>query len=150
MLASSPRAHIEGFLVEPVFRHIGALEAKVGVADDPVFGPVITFGQGGVAAADLIGDLMMPPLNINLAREMIARTRFSKLLQLSDDVPAAAMQALCVTLVQLSQLIVDIPEVASLEINPLVVDHRGAVAVGAQVLIAWQTSCQVAAPELRS
>ena len=75
----------------------------------------------------------------NLAREMISRTRFSKLLQPSGDVPAAAMQALCLTLVQLSQLIVDIPEVAGLEINPLVVDHRGAVAVGAQILIAPPT-----------
>ena len=139
-LASSPRTRIEGFLVEPVFRHIGALEAKVGVADDPVFGPVITFGQGG-AAADLMGNSVvgLPPLNMNLAREMISRTRFSKLLQPSGDVPAAAMQALCLTLVQLSQLIVDIPEVAGLEINPLVVDHRGAVAVGAQILIAPPT-----------
>ena len=144
MLASSPKTLIDGFLIEPVFRHVGALEAKVGVADDPVFGPVITFGQGGVAA-DRMGNSVvgLPPLNMNLAREMIARTRFSKRLQPSDDVPAAAMQALCLTLVQLSQLIVDIPEVATLEINPLVVDHRGAVAVGAQVLIAPPTeACQ--------
>ena len=139
-LASSPTTRIEGFLVEPVFRHIGALEAKVGVADDPVFGPVITFGQSG-AAGDLVSDLVvgLPPLNMNLAREMITRTRFSKLLQPSGDAPAAAMQALCLTLVQLSQLIVDIPEVASLEIDPLIVDHRGAVAVGAQILIAPPT-----------
>ena len=81
----------------------------------------------------------LPPLNMNLAREMISRTRISKLLQTSGDAPAAAMQALCLTLVQLSQLIVDIPEVAALEINPLVVDHRGAVAVDAQILIAPPT-----------
>ena len=135
-LASSPTTRIEGFLVEPVFRHTGALEAKVGIADDLVFGPVITFGQGG-AMVDLVVGL--PPLNMNLAREMITRTRFSKLLQPSGDAPAAAMQALCLTLVQLSQLIVDIPEVAALEINPLVVDHRGAAAVGAQILIAPPT-----------
>src|SRR5512132_3806611 len=48
-LASSPGTRIEGFLVEPVFRHTGALEAKVGVSDDSVFGPVITFSQGGIA-----------------------------------------------------------------------------------------------------
>ena len=86
-LASSTR--IEGFLVEPVFRHIGALEAKVGVRDDPVFGPVITFGQGG-AAGDLIGDSVvgLPPLNTNLAREMISRTRIAKLWQTSGDAPA--------------------------------------------------------------
>ena len=139
-LASSPRTRIEGFLVEPVFRHTGALEAKVGVRDDPVFGPVITFGQGGTAG-DLMGDLVvgLPPLNMNLAREMISRTRIAKLWQTSGDAPAAAMQALCLTLVQLSQLIVDIPEVAALEINPLVVDHRGAVAVDAQILIAPPT-----------
>ena len=139
-LASSPRTRIEGFLVEPVFRHTGALEAKVGVADDPVFGPVITFGQGGTAG-DLMGDSVvgLPPLNMNLAREMISRTRISKLWQTSGDAPAAAMQALCLTLVQLSQLIVDLPEVAALEINPLVVDHRGAVAVDAQILIAPPT-----------
>jgi acetyltransferase len=108
------------------------LEAKVGVADDPVFGPVITFGQGGTAG-DLMGDSVvgLPPLNMNLAREMISRTRIAKLLQTSGDAPAAAMQALYLTLVQLSQLIVDLPAVAALEINPLVVDHRGAVALGA-------------------
>jgi acetyltransferase len=139
MLASAPRTRIEGFLVEPVFRHTGVLEAKVGVADDPVFGPVITFGQGGTAG-DLMGDSVvgLPPLNMNLAREMISRTRISKLLQTSGDAPAA-MQALCLTLVQLSQLIVDMPEVAALDINPLVVDHRGVVAVDAQILIARPT-----------
>jgi acetyltransferase len=140
MLASAPRTRIEGFLVEPVFRHTGALEAKVGVADDPVFGPVITFGQGGTAG-NLMGDSVvgLPPLNMNLAREMISRTRISKLLQTSGDAPAA-MQALCLTLVQLSQLIVDMPEVAALDINPLVVDHRGVVVVvDAQILIARPT-----------
>jgi acetyltransferase len=70
---------------------------------------------------------------------MISRTRIAKLLQTSGDAPAAAMQALCLTLVQLSQLIVDVSEVAALEISPLVVDHRGAMAVDAQIVIAPAT-----------
>jgi acetyltransferase len=67
-LARSPRTRTEGALVEPLFCPAGAFEAKVGIADDPVFGPVITLGQGGTAG-DLTGDPVvgLPPLNMNLA-----------------------------------------------------------------------------------
>jgi acetyltransferase len=136
-LARSPRTRTEGVLAEPLFCPAGALQVKVGIADDPVFGPVITLGQGG-AAGDLTGGLVvgLPPLNMTLAGAMISRARIAKLLQTSGDPPAEAMRVLCLTLVQLSQLIVDIPEVAGLEIVPLVVDHRGAMAVDARIVIA--------------
>jgi acetyltransferase len=81
----------------------------------------------------------LPPLSMSLAHEMIARTRISALLQRSGDAPEASMQALCLTLVQISQLIVDIPEVAALEIDPLVVDNHGVVAVDAQIMLVPRT-----------
>ncbi len=114
----------------------GALEVKVGVADDPVFGPAITLAHGGIAGG-LAGYSAtgLPPLSMSLAHEMIARTRIFALLQRSGDAPEASMQALCLTLVQVSQLIVDLPEVAALAVDPLVVGHRGVVAVDAWIML---------------
>jgi acetyltransferase len=139
-LARSPGARIEGFLVEPVTRHPGTLEVKLGVVDDPVFGPVITFAHGG-AAGELTGHSAtgLPPLSMTLAHEMVARTHISQLLQRSGDAPGASLQALCLTLVQISQLIVDIPEVAALSIDPLRVDHRGVIAVDARIVLVPRT-----------
>jgi acetyltransferase len=74
-----------------------------------------------------------------ISRSQISRSQISKLWQASGDAPAAAMQALCRTLVQLSQLIIDLPEVTALEINPLVADHRGATALDARIVIAPPT-----------
>ena len=139
-LARSPGARVKGFLIEPVIRHPGTLEVRVGVADDPVFGPVITFAHGGAAGGlTLHSATGLPPLSMSLAHEMIARTRISALFQRSGDAPEASMQALCLTLVRISQLIVDIPEVAALAIDPLVVDNRGVVAVDAQIMLVPRT-----------
>jgi acetyltransferase len=105
-------------------------EVMIAVQQDPVFGPVICFGRGG-PAGEVLGDraFALPPLNMSLARELISRTRVSRLLGAYGDTPPAALDALCLTLVQVSQMIVDIAEILALRIDPLFVDHTGAFAV---------------------
>jgi acetyltransferase len=120
-----------GLLVQ---RQVGRVrELLVRVAEDAVFGPTIGFGQGGTAAAayhDVALDL--PPLNLPLARALIERTRVAQALGPLRDQPAADVEAVGKTLVRVSQLVVDFPEIAELDINPLFAD-----ADGVQVADAW-------------
>ncbi len=129
-----PGAEFRGFAVERMVVRPGAQELMIAVRQDPIFGPVIVFGHGG-AAAEVIGDraVALPPLNINLARELISRTRVSHLLHGYGDRPAADIEALCLTLVQVSQMIIDLPEITALEINPLFADAHGVFAIGARI-----------------
>ena len=107
----------------------GSDELLAGIADDPVFGPVILLGQGGTAA-EIIRDraIGLPPLNLPLAREMIGRARVARLLDGYRDRPAAAIDEVALTLVKLSQLLIDVPEITELDINPLIADSEGALA----------------------
>ncbi len=132
-----PEAMIEGFTVERMVLRPGAQEVSIGICQDPVFGPVVTFGQGG-PVAELIGDraVALPPLNLNLARELISRTRVYHQLHGYGDRPPANIGALCLTLVQVSQMIVDLPELVDLEINPVFVDRAGVLAVEARLRVA--------------
>ena len=112
---SGPKA---GFLVQ---RQVGrARELLIRVADDPTFGPIISFGQGGTTA-DIIHDVAvdLPPLNLPLAHALIARTRASAMLDAFRDMPASNVEAVAKTLVRVSQLVVDFPAIAALEVNPL-------------------------------
>jgi acetyltransferase len=118
-------------------RRAGAHELLVEVGTDPVFGPVIRFGQGGSQAEVLVDrDVALPPLNMSLAKELISRTRISRLLHGYRDHPAADLDALCLTLVKVSQMVVDVPELFELEINPLYADDKGVLALDAQIRIA--------------
>ena len=96
------------------------------VEEDPVFGPIIAFGQGGTAAQfmrDVAVDL--PPLNLPLAHALIARTRVAATLRALHDQPAADEEAVADALVRVSQLVVDFPEIAEIDINPLFADADG-------------------------
>jgi acetyltransferase len=127
-----PDARVEGFAVERMVLEPDAQEIMIGVTDDPIFGPVITFGEGGTRA-EASGDqaVALPPLNLNLARELISRTRISRMLRGHGELPPANIGALCLTLVQVSQMVIDLPELAALEINPLFVDFEGVLAADA-------------------
>ncbi len=133
---SSPGARIEGFTVQKMIRRGGAHELLAGIALDPTFGPTIVFGQGGTAV-ELIADraLALPPLNARLARELIARTRIHRLLRGYRDCPPADMRALERALVSLSQLAADLPELVELDINPLLVDQNGVIALDARMRV---------------
>jgi acetyltransferase len=136
--ATYPDARIEGFTVQPMaVRKPGTQELIVGVATDPIFGPVILFGQGGVAV-EVIGDraVALPPLNMNLAAELVRGTRVSKLLKGYRGRAPANLDALHATLIQVSQIVVDFPEIVELDINPLRCDADGVLALDAAIKLA--------------
>jgi acetyltransferase len=135
--ALSPDARLQGFSVQAMARRPEAHELIVGVTTDPVFGPVILFGQGGIAV-EVTADhaIGLPPLNAVLARDMISHTRVSKLLAGYRNRPPADMDAICRTLIQVSHLVTDIPEIVELDINPLLADSRGVIALDARVRVA--------------
>jgi acetyltransferase len=134
--AARPAARIVGVTVHPMILRPKARELIAGIADDPTFGPVVVFGQGGTAV-EVISDkaLALPPLDLKLARDLIARTRVSRILKAYRDVPAADENAVALVLVKLAQLAADLPEVRELDLNPLLVDENGVVAVDARVAI---------------
>ncbi len=129
-------ARLDGFSVQRMARRPGAHELIVGVTTDPVFGPVILFGQGGIAV-EIIGDkaVALPPLNAHLARELVSRTRVSKLLAGYRNIPAADRDAIYGALIKVSQLVADIAEIHELDINPLLADEDGVIALDARVRV---------------
>jgi acetyltransferase len=131
-----PDADVQGFTVQRMIKLKHAHELIVGASVDPVFGPVILFGQGGTAV-EVLADraLALPPLNTPLALAQIERTRVAKLLHGYRDEPAADISAVAQVLVSVSQLLADVPEIAELDINPLLVNHEGAVALDARVRV---------------
>jgi acetyltransferase len=131
-----PEARLAGVLVQPMVLRAKARELILGIAEDPTFGPVVVFGRGGTAV-EIINDkaLALPPLDLALARELIGRTRVSRLLAAYRDVPAVKEDAVALTLVKLAQLAADLPEVSGLDINPLLADPSGVLAVDARVSV---------------
>jgi len=133
---AQPEARVEGFNVQPMIRRPGAHELIIGAAEDSLFGPVIVFGQGGTAV-EVIGDRVvgLPPLNPLLARNMIASTRVARLLQGYRDRPAVDLEALTLTLIKVSQLVSDLTRVVELDINPLLTDADGVIALDARIVV---------------
>jgi len=131
-----PEARLEGFLVQPMVSRPKAQEILAGLVRDPTFGPVIVVGHGGVSV-EVVADraLGLPPLNAALAREMIARTRVSRLLAGFRDRPPADLDALAGVLVALARLAVEVPEIAELDLNPVLCDDGGALVLDARIAV---------------
>ncbi len=135
--AAHPRMRVEGVIVMPMIERPAGIELILGIADDPVFGPVAVFGRGGTAVevlADRALDLV--PLDMNLARAMIAETRVARLLAGYRNRPPVDVEAVALTLVKLSQLVQDIPEIHELDLNPLVADCDGVIVLDARMKVA--------------
>ena len=135
--ASAPGVEVRGFTVEPMIDRRHALELIVGVSVRGDFGPVILFGRGGTAVevnADTAVEL--PPLNLRLARRLMERTRVYREMCGFRDVPAVDLDAVALTLTRVSQLLVALPEVQELDVNPLLASPAGAVALDARIRIA--------------
>ncbi|MEJ8571158.1 bifunctional acetate--CoA ligase family protein/GNAT family N-acetyltransferase [Microbaculum marinum] len=132
-----PDARIEGVTVEPMIHRPGARELIIGLIDDQIFGPVVLFGQGGTAV-EVIRDkaLMLPPLDLHLADQLMRRTRINRLLQAFRSEPEADRGAVALALVKIAQMAADVPEVRELDINPLLADDKGIVSVDARVRVA--------------
>ena len=133
---AKPDARIAGVTIHPMIVRPKARELIAGIADDPTFGPVIVFGSGGTAV-EIISDkaVALPPLNLRLAAELIERTRVSRLLKSYRDIPAADSTAIALVLVKLAQLVTDIPEIKEMDLNPLLADEQGAIALDARVAV---------------
>ena len=129
-----PEARLTGFSVQPMVRRPGAYELMIGATEDPQFGPVILFGQGGTAV-EIINDkaLALPPLNMRLAHELITRTRIYRLLQGYRHMPAVNLDAIAMSLIRVAQLVIDIPAIRQLDINPLLADESGVIALDARI-----------------
>lgn len=136
-----PDARLDGFTVQQMAARTGAHELIAGAAVDPTFGPVILFGQGGTAV-EIIGDraVALPPLNSVLADAQMSRTRVAKLLAGYRDRPAADHAAIRDVLVGLSRLVSDIPEIQEIDINPLLADEKGVLALDARVRVSRPSS----------
>ena len=135
--AARPDARITGVTIHPMIVRAKARELIVGVADDPTFGPVIAFGQGGTAV-EVVSDkaLALPPINLDLANRLIARTRVSRILKAYRNVPAADEHAIELLLVKLSQLVADFPEIREIDLNPVLADETGVIVVDARISVA--------------
>ncbi len=134
---AEPEAQIDGFVIQEMITRPGAYELIVGMNEDAQFGPTVLFGQGGTAVEILDDTILgLPPLNLHLAREMISSTRIHKLLRGFRDRPSVDMDALDLALIKVSQLVVDVGEIKELDINPLLADQNGVVALDARVVVA--------------
>jgi acetyltransferase len=131
-----PSARLLGFEIETMVERAGRHEVLVGLHDDPTFGPVIAVGAGG-KAVEVLADraLGIPPLDEALAHDMISRTRVSRLLSGYRDVPAADVDALVEVLLAGSRLATELPDIAELDINPLMLGTRGAIVVDARMRV---------------
>ena len=129
-----PDARLEGVLIEPMYVERHGRELMIGALRDPVFGPAISFGLGGTMV-EVIRDraVALPPLNPYLARDLIRRTRASLALQPLRGAPAAAQDAIEDMLLRVSEIVCELPDVGAIDINPVIVTAKGAVAVDARI-----------------
>ena len=130
-----PDARIEGVTIQSYFSNPD-FEILMGAKRDPNFGPVILFGMGGIFT-EVLKDraLGLPPMNRLLARRLMQETKVYSLLQGYRNRPAADMERLEEMIVRLSQLLIDFPEIAELDMNPVLIKDGDPVAVDARILV---------------
>jgi acetyltransferase len=133
---AKPNARLEGFIVQQMIQRPGAYELIAGVTSDASFGPVILFGHGGTAV-EILRDksLELPPLNTALARAQIERTRIAALLKGYRDRPAADIDGIVNVLMQLGRIVAEHAEIAEIDINPLLCDADGVIAVDGRIRV---------------
>jgi len=131
-----PDAKILGVTIERMCRKPHGRELMVGVLRDAVFGPVVSFGAGGTAV-EVLKDrsVAVPPLNEFIVKDIISQTRVAKLLGAFRNLPPVNMEAIESVLLQVSAMTCELPEIQELDINPLIVDEEGAIAVDARVIV---------------
>ena len=131
-----PEARIRGVAVEPMVRRAHGRELMVGVVRDPVFGPAIVFGMGG-SAVEVHRDraVALPPLNRYLVEDMIRGTRVARLLDEFRGMPPVQREALEDVLLRVSEMVCELPELVELDINPLIADETGVIAVDARAVL---------------
>ena len=136
VLKKQPDAKISGVTVEKMFRSPNGRELMIGIIRDPVFGPVISFGSGGTNV-EIMGDsaIALPPLNRQLAKDLINRTKVSKLLGEFRHMPAVDMELLIDILLRVSTMACELPWIQEMDINPLIMDEKEVIAVDARIRV---------------
>lgn len=129
-----PQAIVEGVLIEGMVKK--RYELLIGCQKDPIFGPAIVFGMGGVAV-EIFKDttIGLPPLNMSLSLRMIKRTKIYNLLKGYRNMPGVDIQAIQFLLYKFAYLVADFPEIKELDINPFAIDEHGGVVLDAKVLL---------------
>jgi acetyltransferase len=137
--AARPDARLEGVSIEKMYRKASGREVLVGVIDDPVFGPVVSFGAGGTAV-EILRDraVALPPLNEHIARSQILRTKVSKMLGEFRGLPPIKLEAVVQVLLRVSEMVCELPQIKEMDINPLMVDEEGAYALDARIVVHYQ------------
>lgn len=131
--ALRPGAELGGWTVQAMVNRPGAHELILGLSADPVFGPVLLLGEGGVnVELRTQHAVALPPLNAELAADLVRRSGLSRLLAGHRGGPAAHMEALQHALMCFSQMAADLPDIPELEINPLLIDAQGVLALDAR------------------
>lgn len=131
-----PEAEIQGIAIEPMIQKRHGRELMVGMVRDPVFGPVIVFGAGGISQdPSARRAVALPPLNRFLAADLINSSPIAPMLEAHGGLPAIDRTALEAVLLRISEMICELPWLAEVDINPLIVDEHGAVAVDARIAI---------------
>ena len=138
--AARPGARLDGVTHQPMKARRHGRELYVGVFRDPLFGPVIAFGTGGTRV-EVVRDttLEFPPLNSFLARSMIARTRVAQTLGEFRGAPAIDVEALVRVLVRVSEMVCELPQIAEMDINPIIADGPDVVAVDGRIVLDCDT-----------
>jgi acetyltransferase len=131
-----PNARINGITIQNMSSQKRGREVCVGLVTDEPFGPAIAFGAGGTMI-ELINDRTMelPPLNQFLARRLIERSRVAETLGAWRGAPAANLEALEQILLRVSEMVCELPQLREMDINPIIVDETGALAVDARIVI---------------
>jgi acetyltransferase len=144
--AHNPNAQIIGATVQPMVQKRG-YEVIIGGKTDPIFGPVVLFGMGGVGV-ELFKDYAMglPPLNTTLIRRMMEETKIYKLLKGYRGAPPANIHKLEQTLLLFSQLLVDFPQIKEIDINPLLINEKEACVLDARIVIDKASVCKTFEP----
>ncbi len=142
-----PDSGFLGFAVQHSYQHVGGIEFSVGITRDATFGPLVVCGAAG-AQINVMSDrqIALPPLNMVLARELLRRTYMYKLLMEHSIRPEEDIRAVSETLVTLSQIVIDNPEIRGLEISPLLFNDQGAVAVNASIDLSEQPGRPIIQP----
>lgn len=131
-----PEINEVGMTVEPMYGSSSGRELMIGVIRDPVFGPAISFGLGGTMV-EILKDksVALPPLNAYMAGQMIAKTKAAKYLGPFRQLPPIRNKALIDVLLNISLMVSELPEILELDINPLIADEQGVMAVDARIKI---------------
>ena len=132
-----PDAQINGIAIEPMIQKSNGRELVVGMVRDKIFGPTIVFGPGGTSVESSSSEraVALPPLNPILVADMLASISSSAKLGEFRNMPKVSMEALEAVLLRVSAMICELPWIRSMDINPLIVDENGAVAVDARIVI---------------